>query len=71
MQWFHYSKQPQWTYSTFHNTVIFTIQMASSAQEPVIYCYHGFVNFLLGRYFYVNCSMVFIVINVYEGTGTL
>lgn len=33
---FFYSKQQQWTYSAFHNTVIL-IQMASGAQEPVIH----------------------------------
>lgn len=38
IQCFRYGKQQQWTYSTLHNTVIIIIQMASSAQEPVIYC---------------------------------
>lgn len=71
MQWFHYSKQQQWTNSAFYNTVTFIIQMALSAQEPVIYCLHGFVSFLLGRYFHVSCNMVFKVTNAYKSYGIM
>lgn len=71
MQWFRDSKRQQWTYSAFYNTVAFIIQMALSAQEPVIYGYHGFVSFLLGRYFCVSCYMVFKVTNAYKSYGTV
>lgn len=36
MQCLLYGKQQQ-TYSAFHDTAMFKIQMASSAQEPAIY----------------------------------
>ena len=45
--------------------------MALSAQEPVIYCLHGFVSFLLGRYFHVSCNMVFKVTNAYKSYGIM
>lgn len=51
------SKQ-QWTNIAFHNTVALIIQMALSAQEPVIYCQHGFVRVLLGTFFCMSCNVV-------------
>lgn len=77
----HYSKYLKWLveggngfqmvnnnnrHSAFYNTVMIIIQMALSAQEPVLYCQHGFVSFLLGRYIYVSCNAVFKRTNAYK-----